>query len=386
MALRPSLINTPESKLLLNILNNRKPFQFAGIDLDKLIALVRLHNLEPLVFFSLKDYAGYIPEHIYSYLRAQYIGNISKNLRFWNEFLKINEAFRENNLSILPLKGIDTLARFYPYFDLRSMCDIDILVKEEGFPHVETILSDLGYRKTLYGLREEYWRKKQYHIAFYKDKTLVEVHWGLDFKRSNRIILPRLWERTQEIELRSHKISIFSPEDALFSFALHWHHFGNILYLKQVFDVARIIKETPAFDWDYILKEVERSKMKAVIYFILMQAYLFCEAEISEDIFKKLNIPRWQKTLIKKFVLKYTFETRFSIKKLYLKAHFLLYDNILEPTLYLINIPYEQFCKFYNLKPYTTISNLLYNLRLFYMPISLCLKRNEKRVSIGHCG
>lgn len=379
-------IKIPEAKLLLDILNNHKPFQIAGTDLDKLISLSRQYNLEPIVFYRLKNYAGYIPEHIYSYLRAQYVGNISRNLRFWNEFLKINAAFKENNLSILPLKGIDILTRFYPSFDLRSMCDIDILIKEEEFSAVERILSSLGYEKTLYGLREEYWRKQQCHIAFYKNKILIEAHWGLDFKRPNSIILPHLWERAKEVESGNHKISIFSPEDAVFSFALHWRHFGNVLSLKQVFDVARIIKETPAFDWDYVLKEAERGKMRAVISFILMQACLFCEAEIPEDIFKKLNIPCWQKTLIKKFLLKYTFETRASIKKLYLKAHFLLYDDILEPTLYLINIPYEQFCKFYNLKPYTTISGLLYGLRLFYMPISLCLKRNEKRASIGHYG
>lgn len=378
---KPSSLNMPEAKLLLDILNNRRSLQLVGINLDKLITLARLHNLEPIVFYRLsritgsrfagKDYTEHIPGHIYSYLRAEYIGNIRRNIKFWNEFLKINTAFRENNLSLLPLKGIDTLIRFYPYFDLRSMCDIDILIKEEEFLQVETVLSDLGYKKTLYGLRQEYWRKEQCHIAFYKDKTMVEAHWGLDFKRANRIILPHLWERTIQVEAGNHKISIFSPEDAFFSFTLHWRRFGNILSLKQVLDVARIIKESPRFDWDYVLKESGRGKMEAVIYFILMQVRLFFETEIPEDIFKKLNIPYWQKNLIKKFLFKYTFETQIPLKKLYLKAHFLLYDNLSEPILYLINIPPEQFCKFYSLKPYTNKANLLYRLRFIYMPISL---------------
>jgi hypothetical protein len=364
-----------ESKLLLDILNNRKPLQISGIDLDKLIALSRQYNLEPIVFYRLKD-AEHLPEHIYAYLRARYIGNISRNLRFWNEFLKIHNAFRENNLPVLPLKGIDTLARFYPYFDLRSMCDIDILIKEEQFPQAEKVLSCLGYQKTLYGLRQDYWRKQQCHIAFRKNKIVVEAHWGLDFKRGKRVILPHLWERAKEVVAGKHKISIFSPEDAVFSFALHWRHFGNILSLKQVLDVAHIIKDSPGFDWDYVLKESIRGRMNAAVYFILMQACLFCEAKTPKEIFEKLNIPSWQEILIKKFLLKYTFETRLSIKKLYLRAHFLLYDNILEPTLYLINIPYEQFCKFYNLKPYTKKTDLAYRLRFLYMLRSVLPKVN----------
>ena len=381
-----SSVNIPESKLLLDIINQRQPLRFENIEIDKFIELLEVHNITPLVFYRLsrltgsrfagKNYAQQIPEDIYSDLKSKYLANIYINIKFWKEFLKINEVFKQNNVSLLPLKGVDILVRFYPAFDLRSMVDIDILIKEERFARAEKILSGLGYQKKLHGLREEYWRKKQCHIAFYKERTMVEIHWGLDFKRGNRIILPHLWERTKDVEAGNHKISIFSPEDALFSFALHWRHYGNILSLKQVLDVARIIKESPGFNWDYVLEESRQGRMNAAIYFILMQTCLFTETNIPEDIFKKIKIPFWQKTLIKKFLLKHTFETQPSIKKNYLKAHFLLYDNVFEPIFYLINIPYEQFCKFYYLKPYTKKTDLLYRLRIPYIAMSLFSKRN----------
>jgi len=58
--------------------------------------------------------------------------------------------------------------------------------------------------KELYGLKETYWRKNQCHIVFYKkieEKNLpfVETHWGIDFKRKNRSILPELWGRIEAI-------------------------------------------------------------------------------------------------------------------------------------------------------------------------------------------
>jgi hypothetical protein len=138
-----------------------------------------------------------------------------------------------------------------------------------------------------------------------------------------------------------------------------------------VLDVARILRESPKFDWGYVIQEANRGRMKATLYFILMQACLFCGAEVPKTVLGDLKIPFWQKSLIKKFLLKNTFESQRAFKKNYLKAHFLLYDNVLEPVLYLMDIPYEQFCKFYDLKPYTRNADLRYRLRIPLMALSL---------------
>lgn len=373
----PSYLKLPEAKLLLAITNERPPFSFENIDLEKFIALLRLHNIAPLVFCKIRRYSQKIPPHIYSFLKSSYLFNLSINLNFWKEFLKINAACQQNDIALLPLKGMDILLRFYPAFDLRNMCDIDILIKKEQFAQAEIALSDLGYEKKLSGLKEEYWRTKQCHIAFYKNRVTFEVHLRLDFKRRNRFILRQLWQRIQLLELRGHKVTMLSPEDALFSFALHLRRFGNFPSLKQVLDVAKIIHESPQFDWNYVLTESKQGKMEATVYFILTQVSLFTEANIPLDILGKLSIPSWQKILIKKFILRHTFQISSSLKNLYLKAHFLLYDNIWEPILYLINIPYERFCQFYNLTPYSCQANLLYSLRLIYMPISLFLNTRQ---------
>lgn len=374
--------NESEAGLLLDIVYNRKPHhQLSNLDISKLVELARLHNILPLIFYKLKKYGGSVAAEAQAYLKNQYLSSLKRNLCFWREFLNISDIFYQRNIAMVPIKGVDILVRFYPFFDTRSMCDIDILVREGELTQAGSVLRELGYQEKLCGLKEEYWRRKQCHIAFWKEPVIVEVHWGLDFKRGKRIILSRLWERTKDSTVQNHKVKLLSDEDALFCFALHWRRFGNIFSLKQVLDVAHIIKEAPAFDWDYVLKEGKQGMMKAALYFILMQARLFCEADIPEDIFKKLNLPFWQKILIKRFLLRHTFEVNPSLKKLYLKAHLLLYDNILEPIFYLINIPYEQFCKFYDLKPYTKKSYLLYSLRLLYMPASLFLERNGKQIS-----
>jgi hypothetical protein len=296
------------------------------------------------------------------------MANIRRNLILWNEFLRINTAFIENKIAMLPLKGMDILARFYPAFDLRSMCDIDILIKEDQLAEAERALSALGYRKNHLGLKEEYWREKHCHFAFRKDHIVVEVHWGLDFKRGNRDILPGIWDRMRQVEPGNHKIKIFSPEDAVFGFALHLRRFGNILALKQVLDSARIIDQTADFEWSYVLEESRRGRI-----------LLFTDTPVPEDVLKRMQVPLWQKKLIKKFLLKYSFLSAASLRTNYLKAHFLLYDSVSEAVLYLINIPHEQFCKYYDFRPYTAKSVLLYSLRLFYMPLRHILSRTGGR-------
>jgi hypothetical protein len=369
-----------ESKYLLDVLCGRKPFPSDKINCEKLTELAGFHDLTALIFYRLQKYDQQLPEGVFSVIKSHYLRNIRANLRLWKEFLQIGAQFQKSSIDILPIKGIDILARFYPDLDLRSMVDIDILIKEEQLLRAQEVLSALGYQKELFGLKEEYWRKQQCHIVFHKNGIIVEVHWGLDFKRGNRVILPRLWQRLQKKESADYKINLLSPEDALFSLALHLRRYGNILSLKQVFDAARIIKESPTLDWEYVLKECKNGKIRATIYFLLMQVGLFTQTSIPPEIFNSLNLPFWQRMLIKRFILKHTFQIPDTPKKNYLCAHFLLYDNLYEPIYYLINIPYEQFCRFYNLKPYIRSSDILYRLRLIYTlistPVSLSKSKN----------
>ncbi|MDD5155012.1 MAG: nucleotidyltransferase family protein [Candidatus Omnitrophica bacterium] len=363
---------SPETKLLLDVLCGRAFSKSDKINYARLVKLAENHDLAALIFYRLQGCGLQLPEINYSLLKSRYIKNIRANLRLWNEFLQINSEFEKNNIDMAPIKGIDILARFYPELDLRSMVDIDILVREEQLQRVQNALCALGYHKELFNLKEDYWRKQQCHIVFHnKNRITVEAHWALDFKRDNRVILPKLWKRMNKKEISGHKINLLSPEDAIFSLALHLRRYGTILSLKQVFDAARIIKESAGFDWGYMLQESKNGKIQATLYFILIQITLFTQTNIPADVLREPGLALWQKMLIKRFIKRHTFQIPVTPKKNYLAAHFLLYDNLCEPVYYLINIPYEQFCKFYNLKPYTRKADILYRLRIPYMAASL---------------
>ncbi len=106
--------------------------------------------------------------------------------------------------------------------------------------------------------------------------------------------------------------------------------------------------------------------MRATLYFSLAQASLLDTNLISHCILKQFKIPFWKRKAIDSIMLKHTFSEERDLRNIYLKAHFLLYDSLWEPIGYILNIPQEQFAKFYGLGPYTTQTNLLYKIRYLY--------------------
>jgi hypothetical protein len=345
------------------------------INWERFKELIIYHDLTPFAYLILKDFNSFLPEGLREFLKNNYYCALVRCQKLWQEFLRIYEVFSQAGVCLLPIKGIALLEDLYKNKYLRPMTDIDLLVKEEDLPKAEEIFCDLGYRKELYGLKEEYWRKKQCHISFYKREDrkapFVELHWSLDFKRGSRNILPELWSRIREINVDGMLIKLLSPEDTLFSLALHSRRLGRTLCLKNVYDAILLLnKHALHFDWDYVLDESKRGKMCTTIFFLLSQVKFLLNADIPEMVWKKLNIPFWKKKLIHQFIERNTYVDSSSSKgkNLYLKSHFLLYDNLWEPIEYILNIPKEQFAKYYNLNAYDKKTDFLYRYRLIYIP------------------
>jgi hypothetical protein len=366
----------PEAQLLLDIVNNRPVTSLDGINFPLFLGLATRHNLIPTIFLSLRKQKDLkVPAAVYSSLQSSYSAIFSRNAGLWKEFLSLSSILRENNISFLPIKGIDILARFFPSFDLRPMCDMDILIKEDDLHKTEDLLSRTGWQKILKGLKEDYWRNTHFQFEFRKGPVALDLHWRLDFKRKTQDLTPLVWVRAQEIEAGGHKIRLLSPEDSLFAFALHLRRFGFPFSLQRILDAAKIIKQAGNFDWDYLQGQARALRMQATLYFILAQIGIFTETTIPKAILKQARIGWLQKKMIASLIKGCTFHDGERLKTDYLKTHFLLYDSYLEPLAYLINIPQEQFCNFFSLQHYSKKARFLYKLRLLYMPLAFLTKK-----------
>ena len=121
------------------------------------------------------------------------------------------------------------------------------------------------------------------------------------------------------------------------------------------------------------MKQSRKYNLCSTVFFIICQAKLIYELNIPGYVWKELNLPNWKRKLINRFIEKNTFllDKRMQNKNLYLKSHFLLYDNFWEPINYIINIPKERFAKYYGLGTYDTNTDFFYRNRLLYIPFKV---------------
>jgi len=295
------------------------------------------------------------------------------------------EVFQKKNLSMVPIKGMAGLADIYQKRPLRGMVDIDILVREEEMEGVKEALTELGYASSLCGLKEAYWLGRHCELAYVKKgKAPVDVHFRLDFKRPGRSPLPHLWERVQKVSIENRELSLLSPEDQLFSLALHERRYGGkMLCLKNILDLAMILRKYGnGFDWDYVLREARTGKMRATVFFILLQARTFFDAAVPDFLWKQLKIFERKKEAITRLIKDHTSvpASADKDKELFLKSHFLLFDDPWEPIGYILAIPIEQFAKYFGMEPYAKTTKFLYFLRFFYLPYRYICGKMSRRL------
>jgi hypothetical protein len=349
---------------------------WASIDWERFKNLINYHDLATFAYENFKDNHSLLPEDINSFLRYKSYACIINTEYLWKNFLEILNVVVSKGIDLVPIKGIALVKDIYRNKGLRFMDDVDILVKKQDVTAVEEIISALGYRKELKGLREEYWRKNNLNISYKKNvaygSVLVELHWSLDIKRDNTDVLPNVWNRLREIIIDGHQIKLLSAEDTFFSLALHQRRFCKTLCLKNVIDFGLLYKKyNDSFDWDYVLREAYRYNMRSAVFYLLSLADIFLDVNIPDYIWRGLKINFSKRKLIRYFIEKNTFayKNTYIAKRLYLKSHFLLYDNLRKPIAYILNIPKEQFAKFYQLNPYDRRTDFIYRNRLIYIPL-----------------
>lgn len=101
-------------------------------------------------------------QNLFRYLIATL--NFSERQQF--EIKKICEAFDENGIEYLPMKGT-VLQKFYPSPEMRTMGDADILIRLEQYEQIKTLMQTMGY---------DFYYESDHEFVWRKDKIDIELH------------------------------------------------------------------------------------------------------------------------------------------------------------------------------------------------------------------
>lgn len=356
----------------------------AHLDWERFKSCCIYHELIPFLYIILKNNVFPAQREIFNFSKDLYYSGLLHYLILFQEVKNLIKEAKHNNILLIPIKGLSFSEQYYQRFGFRPLADIDVLIKEEMLEKGIALLESLGYQKELSQGKETYWRAQQCHLSFTKKQNntpiIVELHWLLDFKRHKDNVIPQVWQRLKETVIEGEKFHLLSPEDTLFSLALHQRRFGKVFNLKYTCDTG-ILLDQETLDWDYLIKTAFEERIRASLYFLLYQTQFVLDINLDKYL-RLLRLPFWQRSYISKITRKYIYsppKNTNELKTAYILCHLVLYDNLSYPFKYILHIPEEQFAKFYQLPLYTPSAKKAYYLRIIYIPF-IMLKNLIKKI------
>jgi hypothetical protein len=215
-----------------------------------------------------------IPQGVMDKLKKAYHENIANNMYLYEELSRIIKHFNDKGIKIIVLKGAALAKAIYKDIGLRSMMDIDLLVKKEDLPYAKEIISDLNYIPKMLILSEEWYKKNHYHLPTYihREKSLlVEIHWDIT-KKPFDINMEKWFERAAYEKFNGCKVLIPSPEDMIIHLCLHLYNHGydSRTILRDLCDISETLKNySGKIDWLLFQNEINGYGIHSPVYSIL---------------------------------------------------------------------------------------------------------------------
>ncbi len=293
-----------ENMLLLTCVRGERPDEIvykmrSPLNWEEILASSFWQGIASIAYYHMQNIQARIPvpENILDQLKGAYYATTAKNTYLYKELSAILDAFHENSIDLIVLKGMALAKTVYSDIGLRQIGDIDLLVKREYLSHAEQIMSDLGYivdeKRPLEWIRENF-----HHICFiHPGKNIkVEIHWHITYKSHpvsnftfDSDFIRRCWERALTIEIFDKKVQVLSPEDLLIHLSLHFikHRFLSPEWgykrcfiskgsLIQLYDIALVLKYYRGnINWERVHHEIREYKSDHMLY-----AALFLVKEI----------------------------------------------------------------------------------------------------------
>ena len=229
------------------------PLPFEEMDWKWLITFAKRHSILPVLYYGVKELPEeYRPEStLWAKLDYYAMHGITIGVNQEEATKEIEQTFEEKGIDLLAIKGVCTRQR-YPFPELRTMGDIDLLYRAAQTKKMQDTMKTLGYQDGEEGRK---------HDSFFRPPCIgIEMHRKLLAADSKYYsYYEDIWERVQ---LREGYQCIYhmSLEDEYIYSILHLveHFLNGGIGIRFVMDVY-VYNHLKDMNWDYI--EVELRKL-----------------------------------------------------------------------------------------------------------------------------
>ncbi len=226
-----------------------------NMDWLRLFQLAKSHSVACTAYFALEQLkkSQRPPEQIMQrFQKEMYLVRGRETMQHL-EIQAVLEAFEQNKISCVPLKGWN-MKLLYPRIEMRSMCDVDILIRGKDLKRAAEILLSLDFERELHGSN---------HDSFIKSEIVsTEIHWDLFPEKSPYYdYFHNIMDRTVPEEGRQY-VSTMSKEDFYLHLLGHMakHFQAGGPGIRSVMDIW-IYQNTyrGTLDENYLREELKKS-------------------------------------------------------------------------------------------------------------------------------
>jgi len=353
------------------------------LDWDFVLTESSYHEISSILYKRLKglNILSAVPKEIIRFLRHSYVRTLFTNTNLQGEYFRILSVFRNKGIECLPLKGISFIQDIYEDIALRPMGDIDVIVKAQDADRASSLLTkDMLYYKS----PDEKNAEDSCHMVFIKREgnILLELHVDFNYpiEVPRRIVIPGIWGRMLESRSESEKFKVLSPEDIIFSLAMHTRRTGNQFILKYICDIDRLVRKYGhRLDWGFIIDKARRFKAVSPCFALLKVARDIFSTPMPRYLLDRLYAGTVKSYCLRRMVTKSIFIKKGKKRNLdsrysYLFSYIFLYDRLTVSLKYILVISKERFIKFYGLHSKSKLRiEFFYVFRMIYIPFKLAV-------------
>lgn len=272
----------------------------AGIALEKFIDRAREHSISGLLYSSIdwNSESDKDKELIKKWKLDTFYTGVNQ-LRHINQVEKIIKKFNEENIRVIILKGL-VIREFYKNPELRTMCDADILVREEDLDKARKVLTSLGY------LESEEYDEHGAHIVFEHTNHLpIEVHWTLindDYFNGSKEFEKSIWDNAMKVKIGETEALSLGWDDLVLHLCIHMavHIVHRGFGVRQLVDLVILVEnKRDEINWNEFRRKAIECKVNKFVIIIFNVCKELFNMEIPSEVNKGYEV---EKNFLNKFI------------------------------------------------------------------------------------
>lgn len=302
------MIWSNEDRLLLYCCRteNGDPLKLRDIDWNIFLKKAQIEGISPLVFSRLPELNKHfdIPEYVAGELKKDYYLSATKNALIFEELKRVLALFNQKGIQVIVMKGAALAETVYGNPALRSMSDVDLLVKKENIHQVDKLLKKLGYSPADRSVDDIDFTSTYLTTLDYrnpsKNSPSFHIHWHFvnstipNESYIGYIKMDDIWQAAVRTNIANIETWVMSPYHLIIHLSEHALRVTHSLSKLSYFcDIDRTINYYgKSLDWDILVRDTIRFNLNKMVYTTLYFSAYFIKANVPEDVLLKLKPER----------------------------------------------------------------------------------------------